>query len=295
MPPNDGARAHEGKSGFVIGPVDSEGTETRKHADQLLSHIITPALSECGITNVERADRIESSGTITTEIVARLNEADIVVADLSEANANVYYELAIRHLIRKPFAQLIREGEEMPFDVSGIRTIRFDLGDLDSAAAAKEQLRSTVEAELKKSAEQIETPFTIAMDSLALRRTSGGESSPEFVEVARALSRLEDTQRRILVELRERHQEVDPSRHWATRQNLAHARERERESDLLRAREFDRLRERRAELLSDASRLRNLLHENDLLPGDERAKIHGRLETMGVQIDQLSDQIDSLS
>jgi hypothetical protein len=46
-----------------------------------------------------------------------LQTADLVVADLTGANPNVYYELALRHSTAKPFVHLAREGTEIPFDI----------------------------------------------------------------------------------------------------------------------------------------------------------------------------------
>lgn len=187
---------------FVVGPIGAPDTETRKHADQLFKHVIEPAAKAAGLERVERADRIEGSGNITSEIVARLSEAKIVVADLSEANPNAYYELAIRHVLRLPFAHVIREGESLPFDLAGNRAIRFDLHDLDSAARAKNDLQRTIAAELSKSLGDIETPFTVALDLQALQQQQDAEGNPELAELARVVSRIESTQRDLLTEFR---------------------------------------------------------------------------------------------
>ena len=48
-------------------------------------------------------------GSITTQIVDQILTAALVVADLTGHNANVLYELAIRHVVRKPVVQLIQK------------------------------------------------------------------------------------------------------------------------------------------------------------------------------------------
>ena len=65
---------------------------------------------------------------ITTQVVERLLEADLVVADLSGLNANVFYELAIRHAIfEKPVVHIIATEavKRMPFDVNQVRAIPY--------------------------------------------------------------------------------------------------------------------------------------------------------------------------
>jgi hypothetical protein len=88
---------------FVIGPIGPEKSERRQHADQLLHHIIEPAAAANGLSAL-RADGINSSGIISSEIVTLLRDTAIVVADLSFGNGNAFYELAIRHLLRVPLS-----------------------------------------------------------------------------------------------------------------------------------------------------------------------------------------------
>ena len=175
---------------FVVGPVDGAGTEIREHADRLFRHVIEPAANEAGLTNVVRADQISSSGVITNEILNLLIEADAVVADLSYHNANALYELAYRHMVRRPFAHLIRTGESLPFDVGSSRAIIFDPTDWDSAVQAQEQLTETLKVELAKSADEIETPFSVALDLRSLLALDAPDEQP-LAEIARAIQRLD--------------------------------------------------------------------------------------------------------
>lgn len=182
------------KSCFVIGRVGEPDTEERRHADDLTDFIITPAALAVGIAgeNVKRADRLSSSGVITNEIVDHLVKSDIVVADLTGHNANVFYELAIRHVIRKPFVHMIALGERIPFDVGATRAIRFDIHDLRSAQAARIALETTMREEMAKSAQDIVSPFTMGLDlTISLRSTD--KSDPSTADIVRAISRIERT------------------------------------------------------------------------------------------------------
>jgi len=111
---------------FIIAPIGAEGTETRKRSDQVLKHMIEPAASACGFQAL-RADRISASGTITDQIIQHIIEAPLVIADLSEHNPNVFYELAIRHALRRPYVQMIHKSFlPIPFDLSSTRTVLFN-------------------------------------------------------------------------------------------------------------------------------------------------------------------------
>jgi hypothetical protein len=87
-----------------------------------------------------RADEIDKPGIITSQVIQHVVNDALVIADLTERNPNVFYELAIRHALRKPLVQLIKKGEAIPFDVAGTRTIYVDHRDLDSVETARNEI-----------------------------------------------------------------------------------------------------------------------------------------------------------
>jgi len=133
------------KTCFVVSPIGDEGTETRKNADQLLKHIIEPVCKSCGF-NVERVDKMNDFGSITEKIIERLENADLVIADISEHNPNVFYEIGYRARTKKPIIQLSKKGERIPFDIAAIRTYEYNLNDLDNVESVKDRLKNTIEA-----------------------------------------------------------------------------------------------------------------------------------------------------
>ena len=86
------------KSLFVICPIGKKDSPAREHADLLYEHAIEKVAKEFSYVP-DRADKIAKLGLITTSIVKALLESDVVIADLSFHNPNVFYELAIRHAI----------------------------------------------------------------------------------------------------------------------------------------------------------------------------------------------------
>jgi uncharacterized protein (UPF0297 family) len=171
---------------FVISPIGGEETATRKWADQTIKHLIRPAVEPHGLT-VKRADEEDRAGIITTHIIQRLVSADLVVADLTWRNPNVFYELAVRHVTRKPLIQIIRAEEEIPFDVQAMRTVKFELNDPDTLEVARQALGRQVEAVLEE--EELETPISQAVGQL-LALESGDPAQVEIAELARAVQAL---------------------------------------------------------------------------------------------------------
>lgn len=155
------------KKCFVISPIGEEGSETRERSDQILNHIITPAVSPFGYALV-RADNIDRPGLITSQVIQHVLEAPLVIADLTGHNPNVFYELAIRHVTGKPFIQIIQEGEQIPFDIGSMRTIYVTHTHLGHAADAIEKIKAQIES-LEQNPLDVETPITTSVDLQSLR------------------------------------------------------------------------------------------------------------------------------
>lgn len=129
---------------FVISPIGEPGSPTRQAADDLFDLLLMPALSRFDF-DVVRADRIPRPGVITNDIVELIQTAELCVIDLTGHNPNVYYECGRRHETGKPFIQVIRRGETLPFDVAGIRTISYDLSSARTAHEGVTEIQSYVD------------------------------------------------------------------------------------------------------------------------------------------------------
>lgn len=106
---------------FFITPLGPEGSEVRNRADELQS-IISEVLGEYELT-VVRADNIGEPGMITHQIVRAILQSRMVFADLTGANANVYYELGVAHSLSRPLVTLIDKARNLTFDTAHDRAI----------------------------------------------------------------------------------------------------------------------------------------------------------------------------
>lgn len=89
--------------------------------------LIKPAIEEAGLESA-RADEATESGDILTDMFQELLLADMVLCDMSIDNANAYYELGIRHALRKRGVVHVQAGRAyMPFDVFNVRTLPYHI------------------------------------------------------------------------------------------------------------------------------------------------------------------------
>lgn len=81
----------------------------------------------------ERADEIDRPGRITEQILDALSTADVVIADITGANANVIYEVGYAASNGIPVGLLSQEPEASPFDLKDLRQIEYKPDELDAA------------------------------------------------------------------------------------------------------------------------------------------------------------------
>ncbi len=107
-------------------PSPPEGGPSKIDCDALWDRAFRPALEDLGYTAI-RAD-VEIGSVIVKDMLERLAFAELVVADLTLPNGNVYYEVGMRHVTKMDGCILIAaEGSKRLFDLGQIRTDRYPL------------------------------------------------------------------------------------------------------------------------------------------------------------------------
>jgi hypothetical protein len=113
--------------------------------DQVEKLLIGPALRAVGASGATTEELVRQ-GNIREDMFVLLLKYDVVVADISIHNANVFYELGVRHALRDRHTFLIRcRKDEVPFDLRTDRYLEYDASDPQSALARlTEGLRQTI-------------------------------------------------------------------------------------------------------------------------------------------------------
>ena len=117
-------------SAFLLMPFDEK-------FDKVYTRFIKPVLEDAGF-NVNRADDIQSQQSILKDILERIRASDLIVADLTGANPNVFYELGLAHALRKPVILITQTIAKVPFDVNSYRILQYGTYFVDMDEAKKE-------------------------------------------------------------------------------------------------------------------------------------------------------------
>ncbi len=133
------------KKCLVICPFGQEGSATRKRSDYVFKNVIKPVADAEGYKAYRSID-YTIPGEITAQVVKDLYQADLVVADLTESNPNVFYELALRHTVAKPFILISDDVSNIPFDIATLNVIQVDrVLDLEKGIAVQNEIRNQMQ------------------------------------------------------------------------------------------------------------------------------------------------------
>ncbi|MEO6232160.1 MAG: TRAFs-binding domain-containing protein [Ferruginibacter sp.] len=116
---------------FVLMPFGTkkDASEKEINFDTVYQSFIKPAIILAGLDPI-RADEEQAGGFIHKPMYERLMFCDFSVADLSFANANVFYELGIRHALKPcTTVSIFETGTKLPFDTAPLRTFNYDYKD----------------------------------------------------------------------------------------------------------------------------------------------------------------------
>lgn len=154
---------------FFISPIGTEKSDIRKRSDRVMNFIIKPVADALDYETV-RGDLMANSGLITPEILQMVMDSPLVIADLSDQNPNVFYELAVRHAVKKPVILMIQKGQSIPFDIADMRVIHYGL-ELEEVEEAKALLDKSIK-NVEANADDIHNPISMTIDLQKLRKSS---------------------------------------------------------------------------------------------------------------------------
>ena len=96
--------------------------------DKIHRQLIDPALARLKML-ANTTEVVVSAGNIREDMFHLLMTADLVIADVTVHNPNVFYELGLAHALRKPVVLISASEDDVPFDVRHIRVIYYDVND----------------------------------------------------------------------------------------------------------------------------------------------------------------------
>jgi tetratricopeptide (TPR) repeat protein len=141
---------------FVLMPFGVKADASGRSIDFncIYDTIFRPAVNATGLLPI-RADEEQAQGFIHKLMYERLLLSEYAIADLTILNANVYYELGVRHAARPSTTIMTMAGQTgLPFDVAGLRALPYSLDSAGapadaaaSGAALIEQLKSCIASE----------------------------------------------------------------------------------------------------------------------------------------------------
>lgn len=175
------------KECFFISPIGEEGSEERERSDKVIEYILKEALVEYDYT-VTRADHMDEPGSITNQVIQKTTDSELVVADLTGHNPNVFYELAVRHATGKPYIQIIDSKESIPFDISDFRTVQYGL-DVEEADSAIRQIAEQV-SKLEKDDRDFGNPISHSANLESLLSSDDPEEQ-QLGKIAESVSRID--------------------------------------------------------------------------------------------------------
>ena len=138
---------------FVIMPFSATRTSTEEDWTETYRHIFVPAIEAAGYT-CHRAQ--VSTGSLITSIVGDLRTARIVLADITDQNANVFYELGVRHALSRRTIIVSQRVEDIPSDLRGYWTIVYGRRPQEVAEFRDELGR--IIAAIEKDPDRIDSP-----------------------------------------------------------------------------------------------------------------------------------------
>jgi tetratricopeptide (TPR) repeat protein len=136
---------------FVIMPFGKklDGAHVEVNFDEVYEKFIKPTVEADGLKCI-RCDEVDEAGNIHKRMFQLIWQSDVAIADVSIPNPNVFYELGIRHSLRKCVTIIIRnKNATLPFNIANMNAIQYDFAGGKGDEEARTRIRNAISAGLK--------------------------------------------------------------------------------------------------------------------------------------------------
>lgn len=155
----------EKKKCFVIMPFSETNSLDEKKWTEIFEHVIQPAVEDCGLGH--ECGRYEfRRANITKDILQELNNAHVVIADLTDSNPNVLWELGVRHTLSRRTILIAQDKKFLPSDLKDYPLITYKYKQTPTRA---HKFRQDIKEKLKDIETDPEKPDSPVADFLQLK------------------------------------------------------------------------------------------------------------------------------
>lgn len=130
---SDATRTNDRQAAFIVCPF------APPYKPGYVERVYCPAVEQAGLRPTIATDVFRASAVVD-DIWRLINDASVVVAELTGRNPNVLYELGLSHAARKPVVQVSETIDDVPFDLRHRRTLTYDKNDPDWGSLLVERL-----------------------------------------------------------------------------------------------------------------------------------------------------------
>jgi tetratricopeptide (TPR) repeat protein len=176
-----GAQTDYTKVCFVIMPFGKKKVGDKQvDFDTVYGQVFAPAISETilpegGSLEPRRTDQDFFSGHITVEMFAYLEYSRFALADISGLNANVFYELGVRHRAHQAGTAIFRQtGSPIPFDITSIKAFDYEYEPVEQAEKSRELITRVLMESLAYN--RLDSPVQVALAAQRARATQPGRT-----------------------------------------------------------------------------------------------------------------------
>ncbi|MDD5625555.1 MAG: hypothetical protein PHG83_00095 [Patescibacteria group bacterium] len=120
--------------------------------------IYCPAIKSAGLIPT-RSDDLYRPSSIVQDIWSYTQNAKVILAELTDKNPNVFYELGLAHAIGKPAIFVTKTIEDVPFDLRGLRVIQYDTNVPDWGKVLQDNIKQAIKETLEAPEESIPPTF----------------------------------------------------------------------------------------------------------------------------------------
>ncbi len=161
---------------FVIMPFSKTTSCSEEEWTVLFEKVLKPSIEGAGLDYVCRRS-VATRGNIVGAILRDINDSHVILADLTDRNANVFYELGVRHALKDRSILIAQKGEDIPFDLQAYAYHVYDWKTPEGIRALADKMKQLL-TEIDNNSERPDNPVS---DFLRVHYRIEVEPVPEII------------------------------------------------------------------------------------------------------------------